>query len=215
SKSPPSAGLTTPKSMGLTAVPRPRTRKRLESVRSGWTMPRAGMAASARAARRSSSTAPRVPSGARACRFARPSPPALSIATQQREVGELESAMDGAAGVDGRQRVGGAADDFHRVAGAERRASLPLREILAGEPLHRHEEAAVRSDAVRDVFDDVRVAQIGDDLDLALEPDPFHRRCRLTQDLEGDGFARDRVDRLEDVAAGAAAHPRFDDEPIV
>jgi len=83
-KSSATAGLTTPKSISLMAVPRPWMRKMLESLRSRWITPRAWTAAIAAAERRTTSTASRIPSGARRWRWPRSSPSSHSIARNRR-----------------------------------------------------------------------------------------------------------------------------------
>ena len=97
---------------------------------------------------------------------------------------------------------------------AERRAPLALGEILAVEPLHGEEQAAVGELAVGDVVDDVGMAQIGDDADLALEARLLTRGGGAAQDLERHRQTALVVDALEDVSTGPAAHTRFDGEPF-
>ena len=118
-----------------------------------------------------------------------------ALAADEEDVRELEVAVDDAARVDRGHRRGRSPHDLDRVAHAERRAPLALAEVLAVEPLHREEEAPVVPGAVRDVLDDVRVAQIGEDRDLAREAGALVRRRRGAQELDRDSLSRLAVGR--------------------
>jgi hypothetical protein len=132
----------------------------------------------------------------------------------QEHVRELQVPVHDAARVDGGHRLGRAPDHLDGVAGAEGRAPLPLRQVLAVEPLHREEQAPVRVFAVGHVVDDVGMAQIGNDAYLAPEPCALTLAGGAPQDLERHREPALGVDGAKDVAARPAADACFDHESL-
>ena len=118
--------------------------------------------------------------------------------------------------VGGGQRVGEQGEQAQALAEAQGAAAQALAEVLSIEPLHRQVGLARGGAAVRDVRDDVRVAQRREDLGLAREVLGDERRARVAvQELQRRGSALDPIAGPVDHGHTAFAHGGLDDEALI
>ena len=101
--------------------------------------------------------------------FAVTRPLVPGTAADEDHVRRLDVAMDDPDPVRVIERVGDLRADLERLRERERRALLPLRDVLAFEPLHRDVGLPLVELAERDDADDARVAEPGEDAALATE----------------------------------------------
>ena len=90
----------------------------------------------------------------------------IGVLRGQVQVRRLDVAMDDAAFVEHRERLGGAHADVQALVQREARALETLAEIFALEPLHREVRPAALRETVGDVADDPRMAHLGEELGL-------------------------------------------------
>jgi hypothetical protein len=112
---------------------------------------------------------------------------ARDVAAHEKEVARLDVAMDRAARVDGGENFGRLPRERDVLGDAEGAARDAALQVLALEPFHGEVRLARGRHAVRQVADDARMLELGDQGCLAAEA-PGQPRVGLPEDLECDGF---------------------------
>jgi hypothetical protein len=93
----------------------------------------------------------------------------VGAAVAQEDIGRLEVAVNDLARVRDGQPAGEIADHPEALAQREPATMQPHREVLAFEPLHREERLVAAHHSVRDVANDPRMLELGEDFHLAFE----------------------------------------------
>jgi hypothetical protein len=135
----------------------------------------------------------------------------LEASAPEKQIRRLDVAMDDPSGVRRAEGLGDATHHTKRSVDPDGAARQSIGEVLAFEPLHREIRAA-RHVAVRDVFHDARVLELGERRGLTTES--VRRRLRGLHDLQRDGPPRRRVERTIHDAHTAFASGPFQNEAI-
>jgi hypothetical protein len=133
------------------------------------------------------------------------------IAAREEEVGRLDVAVHDAAAVGLGERVGHLPRQAEHVVERQGPPLQALVQILALEPLHGEERAALGGEAVAEVAHDAGVVELGEDPRLALEPARVIER-ELPEQLDGRWAPALAVEAAIDGAHGPDAGDALDDE---
>lgn len=139
----------------------------------------------------------------------------MRVAPAQEQVARLQVAVNDAAPVRLRERRGDAGEQRHALVDGEHAATQVLLEVLAREPLHDEIRLAVLTHPVRDVADDARVVELGEQLGLAGESLRLPRLDMRLEQLHGDELAAELVAGAKDHAHAAGSDLDLQPEAVI